>query len=129
MVKKISETAPPLTSPCSNYPSISNGDRFDQRPSFGVYPRTHPRQATPRLLEGIDAARGSAPQDSPPRRTNTSRRSKSNPGPTTVQLDEIRTLKRKVKDLEETNEILKAASIFFAGELDLATAGPVGANH
>lgn len=39
-------------------------------------------------------------------------------GPTTVQLDEIKALKRKVKDLEETNEILKAASIFFARELD-----------
>ena len=27
-------------------------------------------------------------------------------------------LKSKVRDLEEANEILKAASIFFAGELD-----------
>ena len=39
-------------------------------------------------------------------------------GPTTVQLDEITALKPKVRDLEETNEILKAASIFFARELD-----------
>ena len=30
----------------------------------------------------------------------------------------VRELERKVKDLEEANEILKAASIFFAGELD-----------
>jgi transposase len=39
-------------------------------------------------------------------------------GPTTIQLDEIKALKRKVKDLEETNEILKAASIFLGRELD-----------
>ena len=39
-------------------------------------------------------------------------------GPTSGELDEIRALKRKVKDLEETNDILKAASIFFARELD-----------
>ena len=30
----------------------------------------------------------------------------------------IKDLERKVRDLEEANEILKAASIFFAGELD-----------
>ena len=30
----------------------------------------------------------------------------------------VRDLERKVRDLEEANEILKAASIFFAGELD-----------
>jgi transposase-like protein len=30
----------------------------------------------------------------------------------------IKELERKVRDLEEANEILKAASIFFAGELD-----------
>jgi transposase len=39
-------------------------------------------------------------------------------GPTTSELEEIKALKRKVRDLEETNEILKAASIFFARELD-----------
>ena len=38
-------------------------------------------------------------------------------GRTTVEMDEIRVLKRKVKDLEETNEILKSSSIFFAREL------------
>jgi len=30
----------------------------------------------------------------------------------------VKELERKVRDLEEANEILKAASIFFAGELD-----------
>jgi len=30
----------------------------------------------------------------------------------------IKDLERQVRDLEEANEILKAASIFFAGELD-----------
>lgn len=40
------------------------------------------------------------------------------PGATSVELDEIRRLKRENRDLKEANEILKAASIFFAGELD-----------
>jgi transposase len=44
------------------------------------------------------------------------------PGPTGGELDEIRALKRKVKDLEETNDILKAASIFLSyGNSTLAT--------
>jgi transposase-like protein len=30
----------------------------------------------------------------------------------------VKDLERKVRDLQEANEILKAASIFFAGELD-----------
>jgi transposase-like protein len=30
----------------------------------------------------------------------------------------VKDLEKKVRDLEEANEILKAASIFFAGELD-----------
>jgi transposase-like protein len=30
----------------------------------------------------------------------------------------VKDLERKVRDLEEANDILKAASIFFAGELD-----------
>ena len=40
------------------------------------------------------------------------------PGPTTSEREEIKALKRQVRELEEANEILKAASIFFAGELD-----------
>jgi transposase-like protein len=35
-------------------------------------------------------------------------------GPTTAELEEIRRLKAEVRDLREANEILKAASIFFA---------------
>jgi transposase len=40
------------------------------------------------------------------------------PGVTTAEAGEIRRLKAEVKRLREANEILKAASIFFAGELD-----------
>ena len=39
-------------------------------------------------------------------------------GPTSQELDEIRKLKAEVRDLRDVNEILKAASIFFARELD-----------
>jgi transposase len=44
------------------------------------------------------------------------------PGVTTVEQQRIRDLEREVRDLKEANEILKAASIFFARELDRATA-------
>jgi transposase len=37
---------------------------------------------------------------------------------TTVERDELATLRGEVKHLRKTNEILKAASVFFAGELD-----------
>lgn len=39
-------------------------------------------------------------------------------GPTSEDLAEIKALKAKVKDLEETNEILRQSAIFFARELD-----------
>ena len=39
-------------------------------------------------------------------------------GATTEELTEIRELKSKVRRLEEDNDILRRASIFFAGELD-----------
>src|SRR3954468_17472222 len=39
-------------------------------------------------------------------------------GATTDELEQIRELKAKVRRLEEDNEILRRASIFFAGELD-----------
>lgn len=39
-------------------------------------------------------------------------------GPTSEDLEEIRRLKREVRDLKEANEILRSASIFFARELD-----------
>jgi transposase len=40
------------------------------------------------------------------------------PGKTTEQIAEIRALKREVAELRRANEILKAASAFFAAELD-----------
>jgi transposase-like protein len=39
-------------------------------------------------------------------------------GPTSEELAEIKTLRAEVRDLKEANEILQAASIFFARELD-----------
>lgn len=39
-------------------------------------------------------------------------------GPTSDQLAEIKELRREVKELRRSNEILKAASAFFARELD-----------
>jgi len=40
------------------------------------------------------------------------------PGVTSVESEEIKRLKAENRRLREDNEILKAASIFFAGELD-----------
>lgn len=37
---------------------------------------------------------------------------------TTAEQEELTTLRREVKDLRRANEILKAASVFFARELD-----------
>ena len=39
-------------------------------------------------------------------------------GPTTTELDELKALQAENRDLKEANEILKAASFFFARELD-----------
>ncbi len=39
-------------------------------------------------------------------------------GATSEELAEVRSLKAKVRRLEEDNAILKAATVFFAGELD-----------
>jgi transposase len=39
-------------------------------------------------------------------------------GPTSEELAEIQALRAEVRDLKEANEVLKAASIFFARELD-----------
>ncbi len=38
--------------------------------------------------------------------------------PTSEEREEIRELRREVSELRRANEILKAASVFFAGELD-----------
>lgn len=46
---------------------------------------------------------------------------RARPGVTSVEAEEIRRLKTENKRLREANEILKAASIFFAGELDSRT--------
>lgn len=40
------------------------------------------------------------------------------PGPTTAERDEIKQLKAQVRDLQEANDILRAATVFFARELD-----------
>ena len=40
------------------------------------------------------------------------------PGVSSTERQRIKDLEREVRDLKEANEILKAASIFFAGELD-----------
>ena len=39
-------------------------------------------------------------------------------GPSSDELEEIKRLRAEVRDLKESNEILKQASIFFARELD-----------
>lgn len=39
-------------------------------------------------------------------------------GVTTAELEQIKQLKAKVRRLEEDNAILKAATVFFVGELD-----------
>jgi transposase len=44
--------------------------------------------------------------------------SDAQPGVKTAERQRIRELEREVRDLKESNEILKAASIFFARELD-----------
>ena len=37
---------------------------------------------------------------------------------TSAERERLRSLEREVRDLRKANEILKAASVFFAGELD-----------
>lgn len=39
-------------------------------------------------------------------------------GPTSVELEEIKQLKKENRDLKEINEVLKVATTFFAKELD-----------
>jgi transposase-like protein len=40
------------------------------------------------------------------------------PGPTSTERQRIKDLEREVRDLKDSNEVLQAASIFFARELD-----------
>ena len=40
------------------------------------------------------------------------------PGETTAERAEMRELRRKLREAEEVIEVLKSASVFFAGELD-----------
>ena len=40
------------------------------------------------------------------------------PGETTAERAEVRELRRQLREAEEVIEVLKAASVFFAGELD-----------
>lgn len=42
-------------------------------------------------------------------------------GPTSADLEELKRLRREVKELKRANEILKTASAFFAAELDRPT--------
>ena len=42
----------------------------------------------------------------------------SRPGMTTAEHEQVKALKREVAELRRANEILKAASSFFAAELD-----------
>lgn len=44
--------------------------------------------------------------------------------PTTAEAEEVRRLRKEVAELRRANEILKAASIFFAQELDPARRRP-----
>jgi transposase len=44
-------------------------------------------------------------------------------GATSAELEENKRLKKENRDLKEANEILRAASIFFAGELDPRSTG------
>jgi transposase len=81
-------------------------DRFDEYPSsFAAW-----EAIAPKLGVGFESLRPWTPQA----QIDSGQRS----GPTSDELAEIRSLKSKVRDLEEANEILKQASIFFARELD-----------
>jgi transposase len=44
-------------------------------------------------------------------------------GATSAELEENKRLRKEIRDLREANSILRAASIFFAGELDPRSTG------
>ena len=54
----------------------------------------------------------------PPPKFHGTRDTLDREGRSSEELAEIKTLKAKVRRLEEDNAILKAATVFFAGELD-----------
>jgi transposase len=68
--------------------------------------------------ESIAAKFGMAPQTLNAWLRQAERDQGLKPGPTTDQLQQIKELEREVRELRRTNEILKAASAFFARELD-----------
>lgn len=81
-------------------------DRLSEYPSVTAASR----DLAPKLGVGVDTLRKWVAQA----QTDAGAR----PGVKSEEIEQIKTLKREVRDLRETNEILKAASIFFARELD-----------
>jgi transposase len=80
-----------------------------------LYPETHPRPVIRRLAEQLgvhhEALRNWIRQDEANRGERTDR-------PTTEETEELRRLRKENAELRRANEILKAASAFFAQEMD-----------
>ena len=81
-----------------------------------LYRDTHPRPVIRRLAEQLgvhhEALRNWIRQDEANRGARTDR-------PTTADTEELRRLRKENAELRRANEILKAASAFFAQEMDL----------
>jgi transposase len=80
-----------------------------------LYRETHPRPVIRRLAEQLgvhhEALRNWIRQDEANRGERTDR-------PTTPETEELRRLRKENAELRRANEILKAASAFFAQEMD-----------
>jgi transposase len=80
-----------------------------------LYRQTEPRPVIRRLAEQLgvhhEALRNWIRQDEANRGERTDR-------PTTAEVEELRRLRRENTELRRANEILKAASAFFAQEMD-----------